>query len=60
MNKTVMCVLILFFAITVALFAGQKELDDFLKSYEVSVIDLEETAKKPSVTADDISAWGQN
>ena len=58
MNKTVMCGLILFFAMTGALFARRKEIDAFLKSYEASVLDLEELAKKPSITVDNISALG--
>jgi hypothetical protein len=35
---------------TAALFAGRKEIDAFLKSYE--------PVKKPSIIVDDISVWG--
>ena len=58
MNKTLVCALILFCAVTAMLFAGRKEIDDFIASYEASVLELEELAKKPSVTVDDMIIWG--
>ena len=57
MKKRLACALILFCAITAALFAGRKEIDDFLKSYEASVFELEELAKKPSVSQDQFNVW---
>jgi hypothetical protein len=39
MNKTVMCALILFCAVTAAPFAGRQKIDDFLKTYEASVVE---------------------
>jgi predicted nucleic acid-binding Zn-ribbon protein len=55
MKKGFICSAVLLFALTTALFAGRKEIDDLYKAYEAFVVETENLAKKPSVSLNDFS-----
>jgi hypothetical protein len=56
MRKSLFIGLILFFSLSVAVFANRGEIEDFLKAYEAMVVEAEKLAARPSVGINDFSA----
>ena len=56
MKKVLFLVVVLFFALTTAVFANRAEIDEAIESYEAVVVEAESLAEKPLVDANDFSA----
>jgi hypothetical protein len=59
MKKTLFCGVVLFLAFTATVFANRSEINDFLKSYESFVVEVEKLAKKTSVGINDFTALAE-
>ena len=54
MKKKALILAILFLTLTALVFAGRAEIEDFLQSFEAFVEDLENLAKKPSISKEEL------
>jgi hypothetical protein len=56
MRKSLFVGLVLFFSLSVTVFANRGGIEDFLKAYEAMVVEAEKLAARPSVGINDFSA----
>ena len=59
MKKTLLCSVVFFLLISVALFANRKEIDDVYKAYEAVIVEAENMAKKASVGVEDFTVLAE-
>ncbi|MDR0503775.1 MAG: hypothetical protein LBH16_10705 [Treponema sp.] len=56
MKKFLICLMVLFLAVTAVAFAGRTEIDNAIKAYEDVVVEAERIANLPLVNSNDITA----
>jgi hypothetical protein len=59
MKKTLLCGIVLFLALTTALFANRLEIEEFINAFETYVVEAEKLAEQSSVAVSDLSALSE-